>query len=70
MDAALANADAPRRLQITSLTHLQTTFKSVIKQKKKKKRYIIRSNFCFWLQHVMFHVLSTNCLQGFWVVQL
>lgn len=69
MDAALANADAPRRLQITSLTHLQTTFKSVIKQKK----MIYTGNqiqLCFWLQHVMFHVLSTNCLQGFWVVQL
>lgn len=33
MDAALANADARQRLQIASLTHLQTIFKSVIKQK-------------------------------------
>lgn len=34
MDAALANAEARQRLQITSLTHLQTIFKSVIKQEK------------------------------------
>lgn len=60
MDGALANADARQQLQIAPLTHLQTIFGRVIK----RKNDIMSTPTLFLLQHVMFHVLSKNCVQG------